>query len=98
MATGTPEDRDRLTRSVLSSIQDREAEARRRNSLPTVELKREQAEERISRRALGEPTTDIDIRNQQIQMERAATRGLGSKRTARGQVSMIGTPPESPER
>lgn len=98
MATRSPEVLKSLTQSVLSGIANREAEARRRQGLSQDQLRREQGEERISKRALGEPTTDIDIRNQQIQMERAATRGLGSKRTARSQVSMIGTPPPTPER
>mgnify|MGYP001560083147 CR=1 FL=1 len=104
MATRSPEGLKSLTQSVLSGIEDREAEARRRRGLSPDVLKQEQAQERISRRAWGGPTSEDEIRAEQKIIHREARRlGFGSKdidsrKTARGQVSMIGSPPPTPER
>ena len=99
MATRSHEELNRLTQSVLSGIEDREAEAKRRQHLSPDKLRHEQAEDRISKRAWGESTTDLDIQAEQRRMAQKARReGFGSRKTVRGQVSLIGTPPEKPDR
>ena len=92
----TPEDRDRLTKSVVGDIKQRDAtsqaEHKRRGSMTEDERRIELTASRANRRPhSGEVTTDIDIINEQTSRRIESSKRYKSRLVAPGQVGLHGS-------